>query len=51
MYGKVLEVTFTNSELYASLFSVNGALKGDVELKLGNIGAYTNDMGISKSDF
>ena len=52
MDEKILEASFTSSEIYASLFSMNGALKGDVELKLGNMGAtYTNDMGLSKSDF
>ena len=52
MGDKILEVSFTKNEIYASLFSMNGYLKGDLELKLGNIGAtYTNDMGLTKLDF
>ena len=52
MDDNILSVTFSNNKLDASLFSMNGALKGDVDIKLGTAGAtYVNEMGLTKADF
>ena len=52
MDDNILSVTFSNNKLEASLFSMNGAIKGDVDIQLGTAGAtYVNEMGLTKADF
>ena len=49
----ILSATFMKTRIEASLFSDDGALKGEAEVQLGQIGTagYVNLMGLSAADF